>query len=91
MVVFGRRCARIRVEFGLELLVERRGRFVEEQPVRPHQQRAGDREALLLAAGKALRPDLLAIELVGEKAEMRIASARADVLVRIGVRAPPDR
>src|SRR6266568_530424 len=32
------------VQLGLELLVERGGRFVHEQPVRPLEQRAGDRE-----------------------------------------------
>ena len=46
-----------------ELGVERRGRLVEEHQLRPHGKRAGDRDALLLAAREL---DRVGVALVGE-------------------------
>ena len=46
-----------------ELGVERRGRFVEQHHLRRHGERAGDGDALLLAAGQARRHD---VALLGE-------------------------
>ena len=41
-----------------QLLVERRQRLVEQQHLRPHHQRAGQRDALALAAGQLVRAAL---------------------------------
>jgi len=86
MVVLGSRLHQHPVEFGLELLVERRGRFVQQQPVGLLEQRTGDRQALLLAAGEALRPNFLAVELVRQRADPGIGERPADVLVLVSIR-----
>ena len=52
----GRRSAQQLVHAPLGRLVERRGRLVEEQPVRAVEQRAREGEALLLAARQHQRP-----------------------------------
>ena len=50
------------VQRALGLLVETAGRFVEEQPVRPLEERAGEADALLLAAGEWARLLVLLVE-----------------------------
>jgi len=67
-----------------------RGRFIEEQPVRPRQQRARQRNALLLAAGEALRPRLLAIETREEAGKSHIDQGLADIASK-SCPLPPDR
>src|SRR4051794_328594 len=46
------------VELRLYFLLHTGGRFIEEEPVRLHQQRARERKTLLLARGQTLRPDV---------------------------------
>jgi hypothetical protein len=81
------------VDRGLGLLVERRGRLVEEQPFRPGEQRAGEREALLLAAGEALLPVVALVEPRGESGQLRRFQRGADVGVgmRLGAAGIGDR
>ena len=54
------------VEMRLRLRVEARGRLVEEQPIGLRQQGAGEGDPLLLAAGKALRPVLVLVQMRNE-------------------------
>ena len=65
-----------RQHFADQLGVERRGRLVEQHQLRLHRQRAGDGDALLLAAGEL---DRVGVALVGEAdaLEQRLASAIA--------------
>ena len=78
------------VDFGFHRFVHRRRGFVEKQPIGLGQYRAGDRKALLLAAGKALRPIVLDIEFAGEIAELR-ATQRIVSPRRRSDRGLPDR
>ena len=55
------------VEVGLGGIVERGGGFVEQQDIRPLQQRAGDGEALLLAERQHPVPVILAGDVGGER------------------------
>ena len=66
IVVSGSRSGEHPVDRLLRRLVERRGGLVEEEPVGLGEQRAGDGEALLLAAGQPLGPVVLRVEPVGE-------------------------
>ena len=72
-----------------QLGVERRGRLVEQHQLRLHGQRAGDRHALLLAAGKR---DRIGVALVAEADAVEQllgalrASSRDTPLTRIGAR-----
>ena len=69
IVVRGQALAQQLVDVPLARFVERRSRLVEEEPVRPMQQRARDGEALLLAAGERQAPVALFVEAVGEIVE----------------------
>ena len=69
------------VKLGLKRLLDRGGGLVEQEPIGPHQQRARDRQALLLAARQPLRPDLFVIEFAGEIAEMCVDERGADVVI----------
>jgi hypothetical protein len=65
------------VDFGFHRFVHRRRGFVEEEPIGLGQYRASNRKALLLAAGKPLRPIILGIELADELAELRVTQRLA--------------
>ena len=54
------------VQLVLGLRIEAGGRLVQEDPVRLRQQRAGQRDALLLAARQALRPVVVMIQTIGQ-------------------------
>ena len=49
------------VDFGFELFVKGRCRLIKEQPIRFVEHNPRDGQALLLAARKALRPVVLAV------------------------------
>ena len=67
-----------------QLGVERRGRLVEEHQLRLHRQRAGDRDALLLAAGELRR---VGVDLVARGRPGRAAPAPRST--RLGARPRP--
>src|SRR5277367_865392 len=71
------------VELRLELFVDGGRRFVEEEPVWPHQERARERQTLLLAAGQPLRPDLLVVEFADEIGEMGVRERGPNIIVLI--------
>src|SRR5262245_49653088 len=66
------------VDLALASLVEGGGRLVEEEPVRAVQERASEREALLLAAAQQEAPVLRLVEPVGEGLESDRAERSAD-------------
>src|SRR2546425_2846001 len=67
--------------------IERRARFVHQQPLGPHGQRPGDAEALLLAAGEARpRPVEPVLHLVPER---RVRERALDGVVQHGPVAHP--
>ena len=61
-----------------QLGIERRGHLVEQHHLRLHRQRAGDGDALLLAAGKLLG---IGVELVGQADRASTSAARSLRLV----------
>ena len=72
------------------LRIERRGRLVEEHQRRLHGERAGDRDALLLAAGERGRVDL-ALSARPHFLEQRVGALLARLRVELQHRARPDR
>src|SRR5262245_41031030 len=72
------------VDLLLAGVVEGGGGLVEEEPVRPVQQRAGDREALLLAAAHLQTPVLRLVEAVDEARQAGGAQGRPDLVVAEG-------
>ena len=72
---FGQRLLQHEIDLGLGRLIERRGCLVEQEPVGFSQERAGDRQTLLLAERQGLRPGALLIELLDERRELRGGSA----------------
>src|SRR3974390_3672162 len=74
-----------RIELRLELFVDCRRCFVEEQPARLLEKRARDRQPLLLATRQPLRPDVLEGELVCGIREMGVNKRATDSIVGIGV------
>src|ERR1043166_9019178 len=78
------------VERGFGGLVERRGRFVEENDLRAHEQDARKAKPLLLAAGEALRPIAVDIELVDQisepdSAQRRFELGAARLMIGLGI------
>ena len=67
-----------------ELGIERRGRLVEQHELRPHRQRAGDRDALLLAAREL---DRVGVALVGEPDPLEQRQRLVGRLARAGASA----
>jgi len=76
------------IDESFHVFVHGRRRFVEEEPIGLGEKRAGDCEPLLLAAGEALRPDVLDMELSDQIGQLRrrkrVANRR--VIVTIGLR-----
>ena len=57
------------VDMPLGVIVERRGRFVEEEPIRSQQKHAGNSEALLLSRAELERPVLFLVQPIDEPFE----------------------
>ena len=91
MLVFGQALFERRVDVGFERFVERGGGFVEEEPVGLREQRARDRDALLLAAREALSPIAFLIELALELGQLRGVQGRLDLIAWIGAGLAWDR
>ncbi len=72
------------VEARLGLLVETRRGLVEEDPIGLDQERARQRQALLLAARKELLPVLGLIESILERAQVDQSQHLANLVVREG-------
>ena len=75
------------IEIGFAFLVERGGRFVEEQPVGRGEQRPRDGEPLLFPSREPHLPVVALVEPVGEGAESDIGQGAAKLSVREGRRA----
>src|SRR5687767_15318434 len=60
---------------------ERSGRFIEEQPVGSREQRAREREALLLAARKNLRPVFAALEVRSQRLKSNLIEGAPHLII----------
>ncbi len=74
------------VDFPFQLLVKRRRRFIEEQPIRLIEDRPRYSHTLLLAARKALGPVVLATDFAGKRCETGELQSLAHGLVTVGIR-----
>ena len=74
------------VDFRFQLLVKRRCRLIEEQPIRLIENSPRDSQTLLLAARKALGSVVLADNLTGQRCETGELQGFAHGLVTVGPR-----
>jgi len=72
------------VDFRFQLLVERRCRLIEKQPIRLVENSPRDRQTLLLATGKTLGPVVFAVDFAGERRQQRELQSPAHGLVTMG-------